>query len=90
MMRFSCSSGVLFTQGHTKEAVGISEAAFGLESAASMGALELRRTGKVLSCSLEECFHRYASLRYHKLKISSSLLSFFFFRKDSSCGLRTK
>lgn len=46
--RFSCSSGVPFTQGHTKEALGISEAAFGLESAAGMGALELRSAGKVL------------------------------------------
>lgn len=48
MTRFSCSSGVPFTQGHTKEALGISEAAFGLESAAGMGALELRSAGKVL------------------------------------------
>lgn len=31
VMRFSGSSGVPFTQGHTKEALGVPEAAFGLE-----------------------------------------------------------
>lgn len=42
-----------------------------------MGVLEVRQAGEVLQCSLEERYHKYASLKCGKLKISITKVSFF-------------